>query len=66
MTLKGQGHRSKQTAPTYRLTSHYTHVVLTSHVQIAQDIFSFIERPQPKLSCVKGTIWVPESSHFNV
>ena len=27
----------------------------TSHVQIAQDIFSFIERPQPKLSCVK--IW---------
>ena len=24
-----------------------------SHVQIAQDTFSFIERPLPKLSCVK-------------
>ena len=26
----------------------------TSHVRIAQDIFSFIERPQPKLSCRGG------------
>ena len=24
-----------------------------SHVQIAQVVFSFIERPQPKLSCVR-------------
>ena len=27
----------------------------TSHIQITHDIFSFIERPQPNLSCVK--IW---------
>ena len=27
----------------------------TSHVQTAQDIFQFIERTSPKLSCVK--IW---------
>ena len=25
----------------------------TSHIQIVQDIFLFIERPRPKLSCVK-------------
>ena len=27
----------------------------TSHVQTAQDFFLFIERPRPKLPCVK--IW---------
>ena len=54
MTLKGQGHRSIQMAPSDSLWSKTSFCIMvakvthsrTSHVQTAQNDFLFIERPQ--------------------